>query len=95
MAKHKHADLIIAWANGAEIEYFYDPLEKWCTAGKPYWEKNILFRIKPEPKPDVVLMFYTKTNWMIGVDSRNANLKITYDGETGEPKTAEIINKEK
>ena len=94
MARHKHADLIIAWANGAKIQLLKEDGTWWYTKD-PLWSTALEYRIKPEPKPDVVLMFYTKTNWMIGVDSRNGNLKITYDGETSEPKTKEIINKEK
>ena len=101
MARHKHADLIIAWANGAEIEYFYDPLEKWCTAVKPYWENNILFRIKPEPKPDVVRFAHTYIvsdatffQWLHEDKTKEANIKFTFDVE-GELKSVEIINKEK
>ena len=96
MARHKHADLIIAWANGAEIEYFYDPLEKWRTASKPYWENNILFRIKPEPKPDVVkdLVAWFTTRMVIH-EGETSNLRLTFDGKTGKLKAAEIINKEK
>jgi hypothetical protein len=58
---HKHAELIKAWADGAEIEYrvkdgklgwsgwkSFDSLERFLT--DPWWD----YRIKPAPKPDVV-----------------------------------------
>lgn len=45
MPKHKHADLIIAWANGAEIQVKNDG--NW-TDIEPSWLKNKEYRIKPE-----------------------------------------------
>ena len=50
--KHKHADLIHAWADGAEIE-FYD-ITHWVHMPKPNWVDAAIYRVKPEPKPDVV-----------------------------------------
>lgn len=47
MPKHKHADLIIAWANGAEIEYFYPRDNEWAVTKTPDWS-NGEFRIKHE-----------------------------------------------
>ena len=98
MARHKHADAIIAWANGAEIEYFDGPCYEWLVDSRPSWHTNIEFRIKPEPKPDIVLYthisncdvihLYKKPHFMF-------NLKVTLCAETGELKSAEIINKEK
>ena len=55
MKPHKHAELIKAWADGAEIEYFDYATRKWFSWGdNPNWgADNIEYRIKPEPKPDV------------------------------------------
>ena len=96
MKPHKHAEAIKAWANGAEIEYFDAPCYEWRTASKPYWENNILFRIKPEPKPDVVL--YTRiTNCGVAhLSERKSidyghNLKLTICGKYGWLKSAEVI----
>ena len=55
MKPHKHAELIKAWADGAEIEHrcLTEPFfEHWhefdgCWEGED-WE----YRIKPEPKPE-------------------------------------------
>jgi hypothetical protein len=47
---HKHAELIIAWANGAEIEVQYEGCE-WFLVDYPEWCEDAYYRIKPEPKP--------------------------------------------
>lgn len=50
--KHKHYDLIVAWANGAEIQaretsYFADD-DVWMTTKTPTWCQTIEYRIKPK-----------------------------------------------
>jgi len=50
--RHKHADLIHAWAEGAEIEYY--SLDDGCwrptpTSG-PLWQDGTKYRIKPKTK---------------------------------------------
>ena len=90
--KHKHEELIKAWADGAEIQtkigdrYWFD-----C---EPKWWSDREYRIKPTPKPDVERGMYV-VNYGIGAvlgleESRN-NLKMTFDGETGELKSAEVL----
>lgn len=111
---HKHAELIKAWADGAEIEY--RRLESW---GMRDWElvsdKLMVwyetdvheYRIKPEPKPDVVLYSIVhrvsyglpcspyasmSSAYAQPPDPQTpANLKLTFDGETGELKSAEVL----
>ena len=53
--KHKHADLIHAWADGAEIQY-KTARDIWvdCDCNKPEWLTFIKYRIKPEEKKPVV-----------------------------------------
>ena len=46
--RHKHADEIIAWANGAEIQLYHTDTEKWVDAPTPLWFE-CKYRIKPEP----------------------------------------------
>lgn len=45
---HVHAELIKAWADGAEIEYLYK--DQWYPApsNSPTWSQGIQYRIKPE-----------------------------------------------
>ena len=61
MKPHKHSELIKAWADGAEIEYFSPTAEKWVEVGiSPAWSNNFEYRIKPESKPDVVWDLYCR-----------------------------------
>jgi hypothetical protein len=49
--KHKHAELIKAWADGAEIQVFHPNLDTWddCTYD-PTWNVGLAYRIKPDEK---------------------------------------------
>jgi GH24 family phage-related lysozyme (muramidase) len=110
--RHKHADVIIAWANGAKIQFrrIADGDEKqgsWTDAQRNLgWYPNYEYRVKPEPKPDVVVysnIYKTGPGAghpSIATATAKANdwkdevlgmLKLTYDGETGKPKSVEII----
>ena len=51
--KHKHADLIHAWADGAEIQRLVDGVA-WEVDINPLWHPNWQYRIKPEEKKPVV-----------------------------------------
>ena len=106
MKPHKHAELIKAWADGAVIqrkiirtgENIDEPIisYSWLTENMPMWSIHEEYRIKPEPKPDVVkyvcVTFFRKE--FIGIQDayeNNANLAIYFDGETGELKSAEVL----
>lgn len=64
--KHKHAELIIAWANGAQIQ-IKDKQTGWedlCST--PSWRNDFEYRIKPEEKKPVVRYlwaFKTTSGW--------------------------------
>lgn len=48
---HKHAELIKAWADGADIEYeSEDPAGKWSKIPNPSWNTRFTYRIAL-PKP--------------------------------------------
>ena len=103
--RHKHYDLILEWANGAEIEYLDG--EQWIKALTPSWYEFREYRIKPEPKPDIVLYTHAqncndKKNYGHLYSARlleelwlrsdeKANIKLLYDGETKELKYVEKI----
>jgi hypothetical protein len=91
--KHKHAELIKAWADGAEIE-FQNPGIKciWHDDETPHWHELLVYRIKPTPKPDSVAHFYANVG-AVGrvVDLTKADLRLIFDGETGTLKSAEVI----
>lgn len=48
--RRKHADLIIAWAEGAEIEVCSDKSDIWTLATRPTWNTEFKYRIKPQPE---------------------------------------------
>ena len=94
--KHKHADLIIAWANGAPIQW-KDRHGQWEDMGEPLWAENHEYRIKPEPKPDYLQYINFHFNLCV-IDLKErpfnkANLKLTFDGETGYLKSAEVLSR--
>jgi hypothetical protein len=101
--KHKHYDCIVAWAEGKQIEVFSDSKGQWeDLIGVPYWVNNFQFRIKPEPKPDIVIRFYLESNSLVGhrfseaytdndLINKHSCIKCTFDGETKKLKAVEIL----
>lgn len=89
MTKHIHADCIIAWANGAEIQVWSDREQQWmdmeCT---PCWVRRCRYRVKPR----VVYTFLHETGFA-GFTSHKmnaANIKATLD-EKGHILSIELI----
>lgn len=96
MKPHKHAEVIKAWADGAEIQIKYnDGWCDWCIGSSPNWLDDEEYRIKPEPKPDVVTYYSIDTDgvwWRTyQTDNMKPNIAIAFDGETGELKSAEVL----
>ena len=101
MKLHKHAELIQAWAMGAEIEqrdqYDMGGFCDWFFTANPSWNrKSSEFRIRQYPKPDVVRYVYISRPDMKGINldsvfSKVDNVKFTFDGETSKLKSAEVI----
>ena len=144
--KHKHAGLIKAWADGAEIEVWNTNVEKWLLCGPniswdecrefritevPQWRKDmaqaikdgkavqylnghsdwidcphtieyflnrnrwlyeIYYRIKPEPKPDVVKFFHVDKKHIVRETGQYySHLKLIWDGESGALKGTEVL----
>jgi hypothetical protein len=93
---HKHAELIHAWADGAEIESLQGPTFKYCSEGtwvsdkKPLWHLNGTYRVKPGPKPDETLRRWVLNDGRVLIQNR-ANVIFTFDGETGKLKSSEVI----
>lgn len=91
---HEHAELIKAWAYGAEIE-FHSHDDVWFLVTKPEWDIEQKYRIKPEPKPDVVEdVFVWKSPrdlYPRMVRHNIPNLRLIFDGESGLFKDAEVL----
>ena len=45
---HKHRDVIIAWANGEEIEFRSKPEREWKDIAFPCFSVNAEYRVKPK-----------------------------------------------
>uniref|UniRef100_UPI0039A44A74 hypothetical protein n=1 Tax=Ornithobacterium rhinotracheale TaxID=28251 RepID=UPI0039A44A74 len=43
----KHKELIEAWANGAEIQFYYEADDSWIESEIPTWHNEFQYRIKP------------------------------------------------
>lgn len=95
--KHKHAELIHAWAEGAEIQFKAEINEEWQDTPRPQWHYDFQYRIKPAPKPDIVKLCRAIVSandgkfYAFSGDSVKPTLKLVFDGETGLPKSAEVI----
>lgn len=101
----ENADILIAWAQGKDVEFRPDDNgDQWkdwdYRDPPPVQSKFYKWRIKPEKKPDVVE--YGGIHWKdsnvvntikFGPYNQNPdnNLKLTFDGETGELIKAEVI----
>jgi hypothetical protein len=93
--KHKHYDLIVAWAAGKEVQ-FKSSDNTWEFVGVcPLWVENFEYRIKPTPKPDVVKHFlcdFAHCTVMFSDEARyRKNLRLIFDGESGELTSAEVL----
>jgi len=105
---HVHAEVIHAWADGKRIQTWDDANEKWCDCNATFaylFAPSERYRIKPEPKPDVVAEGIIelknklhrldtasyRTEFRVSEHWETNNIKITFDGETGKLKSAEVL----
>lgn len=81
--KHTHYDLILLWADGAEIQYQSEPddNDSWIDAMTPQWTHDKKYRVKPQNKTrkhgvknsDKSTLFYANSSW--------PNLELTFSPE--------------
>jgi hypothetical protein len=100
---HIHADVIKAWADGAEIQarscssLCENKWGGWYNIEKPEWIPHQEYRVKPPPRPDVVKYLGISSNDSYTADEHFIinhwpdQLKLIFDGETGKLKSAEIL----
>ena len=103
MKPHKHADLIKAWADGAQIECKNSQTEnEWLRVINPNWDERYEYRVwqKNMEIADVIEYFRAIRQKTTGAISfgctsegvgNHTNLKIVFDGETGQPKSVELV----
>jgi hypothetical protein len=91
MARHKHADLICAWAEGAEIQWKKTNGE-WIGVGNDFvWMETDEYRVKPHPKSDYVLYDNVSLETELSMYGNHNNVRYTFDGETNKLKAVEMI----
>lgn len=95
---HKHAELAKQWFDdpSIEIQYFEAVECEWIDISRPTSNENMEYRIKPETKPDFVqekIAFLAGEHVYTSASSvtQKANVRFTFDGETGELKSVEKI----
>ena len=94
--RHPHADLIKEWLEDTtrvvEVKTYDKDWFVW-EFGDPPFDPRYQWRLKQ--KPDVfglINVFPSKTmNWIHTSHTIDPNLKLTFDGETGKLKAAEVI----
>jgi hypothetical protein len=97
MARHKHADMIHAWADGAVVQQNVPYTTKWSDDPDPTWLDYAEYRIKPQPKPDyeihsyVSYVIYDSLYGDAVSKSGTPNVRYVFDGETNKLKFAEVI----
>lgn len=85
---HVHSELIKAWADGAEIQVYVD--WEWKDNLQPSWSDKLEYRVK-EVK-DFSLVYQATCHAVLNRDTdQYHNLKLTFDGESGKLKTAEVL----
>ena len=89
--KHKHYECIVAWAEGKTVQNFNDRRMCWeDITGDPYWVDSFQYRIKTEPMPDRIVVTDLWRQRDYGM-LHMGEFRLTFDGETGKLKSAEVL----
>ena len=93
---HKHADLIKAWADGAEIQAKSMISHTWVDVQEPSWSPEQAYRIKPkEPivvRKAVVPCTVSGGNPLVHWSAyKDNNVCFTFDPDSGELLSVEKI----
>lgn len=77
---HKHAELIKAWADGADVQWYSIVDNRWRDVCLPLWDEQVIYRIKHEPPQDIIL------NNLVRFNKRNFSpvpiVLITWTGDS-------------
>ena len=86
--------VIQAHQQGEKIQLRDFSAKEWQDTDIPAWDFSCFYyRVKPEPKPDLIRYAHA---WIhpgseASAPSSNDNLRLTFDGETGKLKSAEVL----
>lgn len=88
--QRKHADVIIAWANGEDVQVLvhFGATEKWTDAPVPHWNEDSKYRVKPKNSTKYYVCCGGATNES---NEQNANVKMLFCGSTGNLLSVEKI----
>jgi hypothetical protein len=95
MTEHKHAEVLRAIADGKEVEYYKEHLQEWGTDVdiNPIWHSYFQWRIKPEPKPPIMVddCVQLEDSYVVVFGVGPANIRFTFDPDTKLPIKVELI----
>ena len=91
MTKHVHHDMIVEWVKDTSRVVETLDYGHWVATSVPRWHTGSKYRFKPIPKPDVVRYGNVQNGWHWDEKAACDNFKLTFDGETGELKSAEVL----
>ena len=63
--RHKHADVIIAWAEGKDVQVWDDRAKRWWGVLTPSFFEDRKYRVKPPAKKYRVALFANNINTYI------------------------------
>lgn len=88
---HKHAELIKAWADGAEIQ-FKGYSGQWTDVERPSWREQDEYRLKPVPKEIIQLHEYLEGGVVISLMGYpHQEVKWTIDPESNKILKVELV----
>ncbi len=104
MAEHKHAEVLRAIADGKDVQWQSMSDGSWNDRRgifNPIVDCHNNWRVKPEPKPDVVRYVAASSQWTGWTDIATAKqgsygdakniCKLTFEADTGKLKSVEIV----
>jgi hypothetical protein len=97
MKEHKHAEVLRAIADGKEVEYRVHKEDIWRLPVdfNPIAQQHLEWRIKPEPKPPIVVELHVRYSDLIASPivqkSLPNNVRFTFDPDTKLPIKVELI----
>jgi len=98
----KHAKEIKAWADGTKIQFripkagrLDNQWEDIPEGENPLWCDSLEYRVKPEPKPDIIIEEHVLLHGGVGCWGSKthypANARFIFDGETNQLKDVQLI----
>ena len=95
--KHKHGEIIKAWLDGEECEFWSQSFDEWqpITSLCPFLIE-VKVRIKPKTKSDWCKFVFVEAvgehicSWTT-VNFTDANLQLIFDGKTNELKDSKVL----